>query len=625
MGNTNINILYRPIRIGFLIQEGDIDGLVKAATINSLLWGGIYNPMIPFGEDIDQVRNLIEMFNVDTIFPINDSIDIGKLYDKYSAICYRKEIGYSNFLDVEWQLHGKKRNYLDIHNIIDHIWNTRIHSWPSDKKSPYVKVSWMNEDTEAKIFPILFGDFPKPKSVYEQDFLDGLHSGTIDILPNQDIPLSINDKKYLIQLTSYQLQKGYQERHDHSLFIGSGSKFEDLLEFWNLRAAGIPMLFYNYDNQKRWSQFIQAYLEKIQEQIQRPTGIDNLVQTTISLYCYSIEDLNIEDFTQSHKVDAKFRKYNSNLSKRNSSGILIKPIVPYLQERVVLANVEKENSRYRISFELPHLSFLDQNDTSSRSQHFVAVFSTFTDFEYPLHTIRVPLLRGLLEDFGRDIFFEPFNATLQEEGIGLVISSFNASENLYPISYDDLAEKVLSNSGIKSKLSQAGILAKTLIEQLGGLEGSRVLKVRGVRKLIKSYSINDNFHKNIALSCINDSGDIERFKDLYIKGRKTSAELAFETLLEKGLIRAGLDLRCTKCKLSNWLPVNRLDESWSCEYCGEKQAIATFLSDSAGKWKFRRSGLLGKDNNQEGAIPVLLTLLQFKRILEYNTPQKLGA
>jgi hypothetical protein len=618
MGTTNINILYRPIRIGFLIPEGDIDGLVKAATINSLLWGGINNPMIPIGADTNQAKNLIEIFNVDTIFPVKDSIDLDKLYDKYSPIRHAQLIGHLNFLDEEWQVEGRKNYCLDILNIIDHIWNTRTHAWPSDRKSNYIKVSWNTEDTEARIYPLVFGAFPKQNSIFEQGFFEGLHSDKTHIDSDIDIPSSIIQKEHLIQLTSYELQTGFQERHSDSLYVGSGSSFEDLLGFWNLRAAGIPILFCNYDNLKRWSSFIQAYLEKLQEKLQRRPINSRFGPDTIPVYYYGLKDFDTEVFRQSLNVNVKLSSHNLKTPRSNYLRFPIKPVILFLQERVVLANVERETSRYEVSFELPPLSFIDPNDTRSRLQHFVAVFSPFTEFAYPLHTIRVPLLRGLLENFGRDILFDPHNAVLQDEGIGLVTSSFSGSENLYPISYDVLVERVLRYVGIKSEPSQAGILAKTLVEQLGGLEGSRVLKIRGVRKLIKAYSVNDNFDKGDAQCHINDSGDIERFKDLYIKGSEVTAELAFDTLLEKGLIRPGLDLQCTKCHLSNWFPVNRLDESWSCEYCGEKQPIATLLASSAGKWKFRKSGLLGKDNNQEGAIPVLLTLLQFECILEHS-------
>src|SRR5260370_7935097 len=47
-----------------------------------------------------------------------------------------------------------------------------------------------------------------------------------------------------------------------------------------------------------------------------------------------------------------------------------------------------------------------------------------------------------------------------------------------------------------------------------------------------------------------------------------------------------------------------------------------------GHWRYRKSGVFAKDNNQEGAIPVLLTLLQFHRRLSnlgygYSTALKI--
>lgn len=613
MGTTNLNVTYRPIRIGFLIHEGDIDGLVTAATINSLLWGGINNPMISIGNDKNHVKELIELYNVDAVFPINDSIDLDKLFDKYSPIRNSHFMRHMNFLDKDWQVSGKTRNYLDIINIINHIWNTRIHAWPSDKKSSYIKVSWNPEDADAKIFPILFGAFPQSNSIYEQDFFEGLHSDTIEIQPSLDVPASINDKKPLIQLTSYQLQIGYQGRHGSRIYVGNGSSFEDLIRYWNLRAAGVPIQFYNYDNPKRWSRYIRGYLEKLKREIQGRNIDKKVGQIGVLLCHYNIEGIDVEEVRKSLDIDLIFKSH----SLKNPKYLPVKPIIHYLQERTVLANVEEKYSKYAISCELPPLSFLDQNDEMSRLQKFVALFSSFWEAVYPLHTIKVPSLRELLMDFGRDIIIDPSDATIQGNRIGSVISSLRSSQDLYPISYDVLVERILSHVSIKSEPSQAGILAKTLSDQLGGLEGVRVLKIRGVRKLIKAHGVNKNFHINTALNYINDSGNIRRFKNLHIKGKAVTARVAFNILLEKGLIREGLELRCAKCRLSNWLPVNRIDESWSCEYCGEKQPIATLLTGSAGEWRYRRSGLFGKDNHQEGAIPVLLTLLQFNRLFRH--------
>ena len=56
---------------------------------------------------------------------------------------------------------------------------------------------------------------------------------------------------------------------------------------------------------------------------------------------------------------------------------------------------------------------------------------------------------------------------------------------------------------------------------------------------------------------------------------------------------------------------------WECEYCGGRNLTALHLRDR-GDWRFRKSGLFAKDNNQEGAIPVVLTLLVFLRILDMS-------
>src|SRR2546425_9356820 len=37
----------RPLRIGFLIRPGDRDALLRSIELNTCLWGGMFNPVIP--------------------------------------------------------------------------------------------------------------------------------------------------------------------------------------------------------------------------------------------------------------------------------------------------------------------------------------------------------------------------------------------------------------------------------------------------------------------------------------------------------------------------------------------------------------------------------------------------
>ena len=43
----SINIKLRPIKLGFLVNPNDKKSLMRAIEINSMLWGGSYNPIIP--------------------------------------------------------------------------------------------------------------------------------------------------------------------------------------------------------------------------------------------------------------------------------------------------------------------------------------------------------------------------------------------------------------------------------------------------------------------------------------------------------------------------------------------------------------------------------------------------
>jgi len=67
--------------------------------------------------------------------------------------------------------------------------------------------------------------------------------------------------------------------------------------------------------------------------------------------------------------------------------------------------------------------------------------------------------------------------------------------------------------------------------------------------------------------------------------------------------------------LESWLSLRQIDDDWICEYCGHKNTTSLHIRDR-GDWRFRKSGLLAKDNNQEGAIPVLLSQLVLRRLLD---------
>jgi len=106
----------------------------------------------------------------------------------------------------------------------------------------------------------------------------------------------------------------------------------------------------------------------------------------------------------------------------------------------------------------------------------------------------------------------------------------------------------------------------------------------------------------------------EDYLDLCIEPRPHDTKLTpaavFAFLVEKGLFRIGAELECPNCRLSSWTALDALKQRVVCDLCGQEfEATRQLMSEA---WHYRRSGVLGKERNAQGAIPVVLTLQQFK-------------
>lgn len=47
MESISVHQRLRPVRYAFMICTDDVPAAVKAVSLNSLIWGGIYNPIVP--------------------------------------------------------------------------------------------------------------------------------------------------------------------------------------------------------------------------------------------------------------------------------------------------------------------------------------------------------------------------------------------------------------------------------------------------------------------------------------------------------------------------------------------------------------------------------------------------
>jgi hypothetical protein len=154
-----------------------------------------------------------------------------------------------------------------------------------------------------------------------------------------------------------------------------------------------------------------------------------------------------------------------------------------------------------------------------------------------------------------------------------------------------------------------------MVHHLGRIQDCRVFMIRGVRRLLGEGSATSTFSEQKALSTIHDQFDA--YRQLFIERREggdLNESAVLEFLIRRDVVRMGVDLRCPSCELVFWRSVDELRVVSPCEYCGESFSCVDQLREKH-PWRYRRSGLFGRDDHQEGAIPVLVTLRCLDTIL----------
>jgi hypothetical protein len=615
MASVNLSIKYRPVRIGFLVRDGSIDDLVKAAGINTLLWSGIYNPLIPVATENKFAEQLMNLFSVDVLFPVNHTKEIDDLIKKYPFLSdpghYAQNIFYEDY-------HSKKNilGYLSSMNIVNYYWEKEFKHKPKEHKSNCVLVKWENNDDLKNLFSLIFGYFPKEYNLrddFENAFLKGLRSKEIKISRDNSIDKELANNIYPIRLTGLELDGYGGTWRGDGIYIDNENDFYDLLYFWNLRASGLFIEFLPKGKIGRFKEYTEAILEKFNEIPNRNPNIEGW----ISVY-YRISDEEIKNIIKEFRSKKQF--VFSHCDEIIWNGLNIKPADFYFGWEEVLGSVDKSYDRYVVYVNLPEKKFIIDKNRDTGWENLAVSIDPIGEFGYPEYTLKPPFIRQLNEFYSREIAFDPWKIRIEKDGITAIIKSNDNSLSLHPIPYQTLIQKIFELAGLKSEISQAGLITKRIIEKLGGVDGGRGFKINGVRKLLQTLKTDECISRGQGTNIIWESGEFKKYEKLYIEARQTpklTTHNVFDFLLKKDFLRAGLELICDHCKLPNWLSLQELDDVWTCNYCGDDNKTSLQLKDR-GDWKFRKSGLFGKDNNQEGAVPVILTLLVFLRIFDLS-------
>lgn len=620
MTNLSLSVRYRPVRIGWCVRHGNWDDLRHALRLTHIFWGGKFNPVIPVGPS---AMNLVRQFRVDVLFPVNASPEATEFTKQSQAfgwpllddeIVDRFRNGAPKFLDISHPL-TKIAGDVRLHDKSDRIDDAPPQAFES---SNYVIVHWDEDDPLADILLATFGGLPTRAETgrdYEGFFLTNIGAFPYKARKNEVLPAQLIGRHSIADICAAELDwDRVPARSTMGFYAGRANDFEDVVNYWNLQASDLNVIFLDPSHAERMKEIRRVHASEIAKRFEADR------EQTRGYARAGWDEDRIPVWSRSQDVAAalEFSKDDVPYFRQidgTAIGAEVRPPLHSFQRQEVLGSVATRYGRPTLSFQLPEKPF--KPDEFSQEHFVVSIKAPFEDPDEG-STFWTPFVPELNFWYGQQLFVGGRSARVEIDGVGIVSGVRSETLALTSLKKTDLAKKLFELAGIAASLSYPGRIASRLISQLGGLQGCRVLKISGVRALIRKYSPLQEFDRTEAIGMIGNrdpetgTPGFADYENLFIEERDWSTKLkpedAFGYLLDRGVFRVGLNLTCTTCELPFWVSIDDASTIATCEVCGAKFNVLRQLKTR--DWRYRRSGIFGMDNHQEGSIPVALTLQQ---------------
>lgn len=616
MSNVSVSVRLRPIRFAFLVPPDSKKALSDIFRINSCLWGGKYNPIIPFLRQLPKWWDRHSLRSETALEIMNGYLDFFEpdfLVEAEPNLASRlgfgdgRVIGLSDFPfisdDSEQASYG-----LDTFD----VYRKHFHeTFQFSRRKPHSIVEVEAEQSSFSLFTeCVFGAFPcGEKSVYlAQAFRDAfeptkfmLKSNTLASLyetPRVDTPLTLGSTFFNVQFNS--------PHREPILFLMDASKSRDLLDYWNLRVVRrhvIPIPV-------QWIDDLSTYSKKVIADNYRPLPGNpyGLMMQTVLMFSRSLSKEAIDDLISNYFGDSNRDAFSVQcwyppIWKRTPEYV-VREMRPTLSgaETTVDSSVELDNASIHVpvlhpkfvgsqGFQASWANVLKIRDWTGTDRLTTVFPSNYKDPGFP--------------KLGFDL--DPVLPTTE----GLVV--FPKHRNV-PFFWklqqgSDAINTWLATQGVRAAISEGGRNTQQVIQTLGGLPGVRSIANKGIIELLNKTSRRPISH------CAHH----QKFRNEVDKAVQGSIwkDKRFDLLVERGAVELGLELRCTRCLSWSWYSLKELDHSIKCNLCLRQFGfpITEPGNSKLARWAYRVVGPFALPDFAKGGYAASLAIRFFAEIV----------
>lgn len=610
MSRLSAKIRLRPVRFAFLVNPADKISLLKIFQVNTCLWGGKFNPIIPAikrvpswwnrhhrsFETAQQILNgYIHFFEPDFVVEAEKGLSDGLGFEKDQVIALDKILNRAND-------RSERGCGLDVFALYRDLYQNE-YQFARRNEHGIIRAKAKNKAMQA-FSACLFGDFPKgaEHTYFESAFIDAFDPKQIELDGNALSKLYSQGGRSPLTIGHSKIEVDYNERGNPALFVLDAYKPVDLIDFWNLRTVKrdlIPIPI-------QWADDLSEFAKNFIKQNYRPhPGNPNGVMIRPNvMFARSIPSADIDMiYAANFKVDldgANCRQDWYPSLWQPVSDHYSQPSRPILAADSKSLNVDINPEQPDIRLESIHPKFAPKYGNEDRwvnvisltewgsGDHIATCFPT--DCRKPIpaqYSLGMSDLRFTTEGF-------------------IIPCKYVSSPHFWKVFDGTRAfQEWLKTKNIKAVPSSAGQATQQIVRMLGGLRGTFSIAHSDIVKLLDSVSRRPHsrciHHKEFENKIRNaTNGQIWR-------GRE------FKSLVENKAVELGLELKCEKCSSWSWQPLDKLGYSIECGQCLQTFEFPTADPNNSrySRWSYRLVGPFALPDFARGGYGAALTLRFF--------------
>jgi hypothetical protein len=598
----------RPVRIAFLVDPMDKETVQTAIHINSLLWGGMFNPLIPCYKRLPKIWSDHKTKSETALSVIKgyiEGFDPDYFVNLSACSTAQLNIEEDNIIQVEDLLKSFREDAAPtigagIFEVLNQFFYDELRFIRKDTID-FIKP---NLEGPNKLFlSSIYGDLGEFENIFYNKCLRDFDAKEVDVSIENYLEFAKPKYMFARRLGAEYLE---QRLRGDFLFYMDASNVLDVIDFWNLRAAGFNVI--PFPKQAENIEVVKKLAENIIENAYWPYRHNaDMYHHASFIKSRSTKESDLKRFSDRLRIDkaenGKGFKFNSQhwypriwneWARRNTQ----ENIVPAYSKEKDTELLDGQNE-FKIKVLDPEFDIFYANTSGPR-------FANEIDSRIYGHD---ELLAQAIPLGGERLSRVVGKYSLREWRISKTGPVYLSNHKNWSINYEPpLAEPVMKawfkEQGWDVELSPSGKIAKQMINQLGGIWGIVNLKHEKLIKLFQDLNnkgfVSENDFKGRIARIVNED-------DVWIK-----RDQFIQNLLDKNIFQLGVQIVCPTCTQKTWYSLEVVSNEVQCSSCLNNYKIQSIGLDDK-QWAYKATGTFGLPKQAYGAYSVLLTLYALTR------------